>query len=361
MIKFIRGNYAGSLEELSGRKFVREEYYSKICLIKLINLFKLEKMKSFHHEIKFCLRELAPYGPNRLVWPRSLNHIILGNQWDPFSLGGRGFEIWFKAGMYLQRDVLLEGAFRQLSEESEEDLSLQELITIHHYRQRRYENAFMEAQRLTGTNVHNILGRMYWAGGNLKKAWAHFKKAVEYREDSLNALEYLPSLAWILNYWSEGIAFLTQLGNLRALSSEEAALLSAFHIQEGNWESARRGLNLLKKNFSKELPLKGLLMGSYISLRLKDGDSFVPYALRSCLAGEGLNCWLLLQQLGQKDFESLVDRDEMIFAEDTPDIEQYRQEVEITPLREKIFVRSKDIRELDRREFSSKRSPSREP
>ena len=353
MIKFVRGDYGGSLRELSWRNFTIEQYYPRVCQLKLINLFKTGKVKQFHQETKGCLSELAPFSSNELIWIKSLYHMTHAQDTvqDPFSLGRIGFEIWFKAGMYLQRNELLEKTFLQWDIPKEEKPSMRELLSLHHYRQRRYGKAFLWAQKLSNNNAHNILGRIHLASGNIKASWMHFNKAIGHRKDSLNALEYLPSLAWVLNHWREGRNFLARLAAIRELTFEETALLSAFYIQEGDFQSARKGLSLLKRHFSKTLPLEGLLLGSYISLRLKDGDAMIPYALRACLLSEGISCWILLQQLGWMDFEGLTERNEKVFFKEEPDIEQYRKETEIIPLQEPVFILSKEIEELDRQEF----------
>ena len=339
MIKFVKGDYTGSLEELSWRNFTIEQYYPKICQLKMINLFKVGRIRQFQREVKSCFSELLPHAPDGLVWIRAIYNIVSAGSEvrDLFSLEGRGFEIWFKAGMYLQKDDLLERVFLQLNDPGQENPGLRELLALHHYRQRRYEKAFVEAQKLSVLNAHNMLGRMHWVGGNPVEAWKHFNKAVEFRSDSVNALEYLPRLAWVLNHWGEGTRFLTRLASVRELTIEENALLVAFHIRQGRFEAARKGLRLLERHFSGALPLEGLLMGSYVSLGLKDGEALMPHALRACLLSEGINCWILLQQMGREDFEELADRDELIFPGDEPDIERYRKEVDVVPLRGKDF------------------------
>ena len=350
-IDFLQGNYVGSLEELSSRKFFIEQYYTQICQLKLINLLKTDKRKEFKREVNICLSELSFDGQNN-IWVSSLKDIMFNRarEIEPFALGDREFTIWFKAGTYLQQNDLLERTFLQLVEPGREETSLRELLSLHHYRQGRYKKAFELAHNVDRLNTHNILGRIYMAGDNFEMAWKHFNEALKHRKDSINALEYASSLAWILNRWKEGKNHLIRLGELRKLELEEVALLTAFTIQEGQFKAARKGLDILKKRFVKKLPLEGLLMGSYISLRLKDAEAMIPYALRACLLSEGISCWLLLQQLGWKDFEGLVDSNERIYSEEEIDIEQYRKPVDIVPLQEKILILSRDIEELDRRQ-----------
>ena len=348
IMDFIVGDYAGSLEELTFGKFFIEQYYLDICQLKVINLFKMGKREAFLRESKICWFQLASEGYGDTVWIESLKDMMFERKsWvDPFLLENRGLESWFKAGMFLQRDDLLEKTFVRLRQTGK-DPWLKELMALHHYRQGRYRKAFDAAYNIEGVNARNILGRIYMAGDDFQGAWKSFNQAIRYRGDSHNALEYLPPLAWILNHWSEGRKFLLKLGAIRKLELEEVALLAAFNIQEGRFKVAKRVLALMEKRFAKALPLEGLLMGSYISLRLKNLEAMLPYALKSCLLSEGINCWMLLQQITWKDFGGLIERNERIFAEGVPDIDQYREPVAIVPLQEKRLILSKDIEELD--------------
>ena len=386
LIAHIRGDYAKGLRELSWRKFSIQQYYTEICQLKVIHLWKTgrgwqeprmptpresgawflpnyprpaqERVpkrlgRQFDWESNICLSELSRFSSNGMLWFQALRNMAgrQATQIDPLVFGDRGGEVWLKAGLYLQRGDLVEKLISHLSRPEDENSFMKELVALHHYRMGRYRKAFKWAAKTSGVNASNILGRVFLAGGDFKSAWKHFKEAVEIRSDSLNALEYLPSLAWILNHWREGREFLLRLAQLRQLTSEELALLSAFYIQEGKLENARRSMGMLRNRFDNALPMEALLIGGYISLR--QGEEIVPYVLPACLQGEGIHCWILLQRLNGYPFKGLPLREELLFGEDgEPDIDAYRQKVEINPLKEKIYILSKDIEELDHRIFN---------
>ena len=353
-IAHIKGDYTKEFKELSWWKFNIENYYHQVCQLKLISLWKMGELREFEREADICFSAVSGFSPSEMLWFQSL--LFMGKKsLDPFLFGERGPEIWLKAGIYLQHDKMVEKTLLQFSNPEDESPSTRELIALHHYRQGDYKKAFEWAAKTSGVNASNILGRVYLAGGDFKSSWKHFNKALEIRKDSLHALEYLPSLAWILGHWKKGREFLLRLSRLRRLTVEELTLLSAFTIQEGNFESARRVLGMLEGRFENTLPMEGLLMGGYISLM--NGDDLTLYAVPACLESEGVYCWLLQQQLNWDDFEGLPRREELIFGELEPDIDGYREKVEIRPLEEKIIVLSKDIEELDRRELKEESEP----
>ena len=362
IIYFIQGKYKNSIKQLSLNRNQIEEN-SQVCLLKLINYMALNDLQNLNKEKELCLAQLLPSSKNELLWPDTMiklkNKDIDGISKNLLIDANTIFrddelaKLWFKTGLYLNREKNLLGLISELTESSYQSKKLREIIAFIYLRHNDENKALAFIDDIDTANSENIKGNLRLKNKEYELAFGHFRLALSKKQDSNNALERAIPLAWILGQWSDGLTMLSNISNPVIDKRNTHALKIAFLIRENKLIEARNEIIVLKNAFFGEPPFEVAIMDSYVDLLLGknqsnyDGRKTDELTEKSCRSFDGMSCWISMQLIQWDNLGKTVKRDEPIYQDKEMTIDSLKMKKLISPLDEIKAIDQADIEELD--------------
>lgn len=356
-IAFIEGDYERTLEILDRPHFRAVENFKEICLLKVLTGMIKEYDKNLENEISYCSTITASHSTNEQYW---FNNLISLKKKDFKNIKGMRLEdiqyilsdpqmvrIWMKTGIYLNREGLIQRHLVDIPSSVYRSKRTRELIGFFHYRMvtlirpKTLSKILRPPMQKISVGTSNLKEKKY------ELAFGHFKLALAKKANSLNALERAIPLAWVLEQWRDGLELIGRLVNESINPRKKDALESVFHIRMDNYALAERKLRVLDSEYQGQPPLEVGIMRSYVALRRNDPTTLYLTSKNACRRFDGLNCWLLHQQIIWENIGKTIERDDTILGERTFEISALKEGQEITPIMENVYIDQKDIEELD--------------
>ena len=355
IIAFIEEDYLQSLNFLDDYRLSASDTYPQICLLKILNMLITRQTKNIEKEFASCNVATDQYSKNDQLWLQLMNQIHHKERFTSVSYGhghymnadNEKIKIWLKSALFTNQEDKIKPLLNNFHESIYHSKSIRELIGMIHYRTGNPQLAQEFIDDINSVNAENIKGNINLEKKEYELAFGHFKLALQHKENSQNALERSIPLAWMLEQWNDGIDFLERIVTNDDNEKQLLTLETAFNIRQKKYLQAHKQLLLLQYLFKGKLPKEVLLMSSYISTVLAQKQDSQLYAYEACRKFDGLNCWLLGQNLIWDNFGKTIMRNEKTLGDNNIDIAQLKTAGAITPLEEKTIINQKDIEELD--------------
>ena len=356
LIFFLEKKYSSSLSILRDKIFTPFFRFREVCHQKLLAMIMAREMETFWAEFDRCSqanRGMEKGGP---LWMRSFRSIMGVNldEGEPLNFSDNETTmIQFKSLLYFDREKIIADKITEIPPESYEYLRFRELLAFVYYRTDNLPLALTLLEGLDSANADNIRGNMALEKKDYEKAFGHFKKALEKKPHSLNALDRIIPTAWILGRWQEGINLLKLLPEEYGHRERRLAIESAFLIKLGKFQQAEENMVSVKNAFKRNagisdnphLPKEIPIMLSYLALVMGDKRDLLENSHVACKNFNAFNCWLIYQQLLWEDLTRTLERSGSLHG--AFDIEDLKKKEPVTPLQEEILVHQEDIEKLD--------------
>lgn len=306
LIDFLEEKYSSSLTKLNHKVFFHKDYYKQICLLKILNLIKLDKKEKLVFEKTQC--QLA-IGQNDLENPFWLNFAVdleiskekTSNLIKNVAQTSRGsytileLRNWFKAALISQNQDYFLDSIPNLPTGAYFSPQMRELIGHTFFRAQKYKQARDFLEDLSSPNALNLQGNIYLQEDHINAAYEVFKKALIKKRNSLNAMKRILPLSWSLEKPILGNQVLSQIPVPKKLKPHKNLLRSAFLLKQGRNQKAHKTLQDLSGLFSTQLPQDFLSLMLFSSIEKSDQESFLNYSRKGCQKMDGVSCWLEIQ------------------------------------------------------------------
>lgn len=357
---FLNEKYEESLKILQEPYFNISGYYKEICLLKVINMAML-KDPNLSKESRSCESVLDRYSRTELYWYTTIINIILkNNRAVKGSLlsdlqyilhSDELTKLWIKLALYIKREDMVIANTAIIPQARFQNKEIRELLGLLYYRKGNNELAQNFIEDLKGPNSDNIRGNIYLQQKKYEIAYGHFKLALNKKYNSLNSLERIIPISWLIEKWEDGEKHLYSYISNDVDPIKKEILKTAFIIKQKKYEKADDNLQYLlqKKNLQRNLNV--LQMKTYTSLILDTPNELYESSVKACQLSDGLACWLRLQQLTWENISKTIKRPAPTIAKKITIEDLKTQKDSTTPLDEKIYINQKDIDELDEKDI----------
>jgi len=359
---FVKGEYEKSLDYLKDKRLGFTNHYPQICLMRVINLLALSKIKEAESEYNVCNPMTMIYSPSGHLWTDYMMELanIHTKTLEKTSLKTtplKSIEIvrtsdemirtWLKMGIFLNKENELIDEFKNIPEDSYRSQKVRELMGFIYYRVGNNEKAFSFIEDIQTANAENIKGNINLEKKEFELAFGHFKLALRHKENSTNAIERAIPLSWLLEQWEDGVELVTKLRDSKVDERNKLTLDTAFQIRLKHFERAERQLKTLRELFNNKPPREIIQMESFIATMLSRKNSIERYTTEACRKQDGLNCYILMQTLIWDDLGKLAMRPERTYPENDLSIQELKTKAESNPIKDDLIVDQRDIEELD--------------
>lgn len=357
LIEFVEDNHEESLRLINIEKFFDERFYPNICQLKLLNMLALPPVKEIKEELAYCRRKTNQYSDTDLMWLENIINFKLGNK---KLLQGQELEkfqyilndvdtirVWLKIGLYLNKESIIKKYLSSIPKEFYEYNSIRELIGLIHYRTGNYDLAQSFIEDLSSPNAENIRGNIKLKNKEYELAFGHFKLALQQKKNSMNSLERILSLSWVLEQWQDGLESLENLTGNLIDQDKKRIMRTAYMMFLGKFEYADRNLHLLEKAFPNEKPYEMQLTRGFYGLSTGNKDRFFDGNESACKDFDGLSCWWLMKSFDFQYLNKTLEREETITDSLEINLTKLKTQRFKTPLNEINYIHQNDIEELD--------------
>jgi hypothetical protein len=356
IIYFLRGDYFKSVKVME-RIPDTLAHKRENCILMTMQYLVLDREEKLKTTLKNCISMTETNQENDFFWPELFSKLKLK---DPAVLNGKSINsfryslndnefirIWMKSAIYLNKEEIVIKLLKYLPKRAYSSPSIRELIGLIYYRTGSMEKSYSFVEDLNTPNAENIKGNINLQEKKYELAFGHFKLALNKKNNSLNALERVIPLAWILGLWDEGLSFIKYI-DYGVLKVEEVdALRLAFNIRKGDLRRSTKLMNLMQERFGEQTPLKIDLMSSYLSLLNFNQDMAHEFSHRACKKFDAINCFIKNSLLTWENFGKTINRDELVFSSVETTLEDLKSKKEIRPILEELKIDPSDIDELD--------------
>jgi hypothetical protein len=360
ILSFLEKDYTSSLKYLDKIRLNAHNHYREICLLRVANLMAMDKPKALDDEVKQCANATLNFSNQNQFWLTRLSDIKLKDQ---SLLKGKGIhnlrrllgeveyiKLWLKLALILNKENVVLSYIGKLPSKAFYSKKIRELIAFAYFRMNQKEKALEFIEDIDGPNADNIRGNISLREKKFELAYAHFQLALKKKKNSLNALERILPLTWILGQWDQGLKFLDRLENDKIDLKNKLTLEVAFLIRKGDFKKAQQLLNVLEKKYNSYLPYEVEMMKGFVALRNKKMRDLEVSSFKACQEFDGVSCWLSLQTLIWENVGQTIERNEPTFTFKDFSIDQLKSKQDSSPLKEAIYVDQSDINELDTQE-----------
>jgi tetratricopeptide (TPR) repeat protein len=365
LIAFVQDEYAKVIDILSDNRFFDVTTYPEICMLKVISYMALKRDPELRGEFATCRTALFNHSPNELQWPFTLYQAYKRerNILDATDLTQRvsyvsdkeSSIIWLKTALVTNREDKIAHLLSEIPGEAYQSHRVRELIGMLYYRLGNYPKAVEFIEDIHTPNAANIRGNIHYGRGEFELAWGHFKLALKYKEDSVNAIERALPLTWMLGQWNDGLDALSKLLNPNVDIKKKLALNTALQVKLNNFKRASRQMEQIKELYRGEIPQDASVMYAYIALRNEELDKFTKYSLQACKQGDGLSCWMTFANHYWENLPRTIKRtDSLIESKKLEAFKKLRSEEFTNVIDESVIIDEKDIIELDTQEIGLK-------
>ena len=370
-IEFIKGHYKQSNTILNSLKEndAREGgiFYKQTCILQILNSLALNDVENLQNLKKLCAANTATTSKNEQYWLDTIIklklHDIEGLKLNLFPDSNRNIsddemtKLWFKTGLYLNREADFLKLLTLLDEESYQSKRLGEIIAFMYLRDKKFEKALSFVNNIDSANAENIKGNINLLKNEYELAYGHFKLALQKKQDSINALERSLPLSWLLNQFETGLSILENpyLKNIEVRNKR--ALKISYLLKTKKFPEAEKELMILISEYNNIPPKEVFLMNSYLSIML--GATATRYDRRlseeisekACRAFDGLNCWIAFKLTQWDNIGKTIQRTDEVFGDKSVTLDSLKSPVVITPIKEDAYVDQNNIEELDSKDI----------
>ncbi len=358
IVNFIEGNYEDSINHLSKVNALRPMEYKQTCELLLLSLMAQEDSKGVKANYAKCSNELFDSSTNDLFWLTNMFYLY---QKDFKQLNSEliyasnrilkiedTIRLWLKFNLFLGRNKNSLDIVSTLPESAYESFQTRELIALMYLRQKDYTNALSFIEDINSVNAENIKGSIRVIEKAYELAFGHFKLALQKKPDSINALEKSIPLSWLLGQWEDGRSMLTNVtdANLQDSRSKNA-LDTAFLLRLKKFKESKRNLLFLRNDFQNKPPSEILMMETYQALSESNSNDLEDRSEESCKSFDGMSCYIALQTMHWNNLGNQIKEDYPILQSPEYDVNQYKINSPVTPIKEQILIDQRDIEELD--------------
>lgn len=357
MIYFLEGNFRRSFQILDSQQFSTTTSYAKICHLKVLNMVILSNKVDLKQEWLKCRKITYGHEKNDGVWMDNIVKLKLNEKeyvsnnkihnLKSLGLDVESVKTYLKMALYLNMEDVVAPMIPALPVEFFYDDTVRELMGHFYYRTGKFATAFDFVEDLTSPNAENIKGNIYLTQNQYELAYAQFKLALRQKEDSMNAIERVIPLAWILKQWEEGISYNQRLHLIDINQNKRIAVETVFLIQLEKFEKALENLQKITLYSKYSQPHEVNQLYAYTALMTNDKTKAQAYSDLACKRLDGVNCWLLAQLNYWENFTYTAQRDEEVSNESIAQLDQLLAAKEDSPIEEDIYIDQRDIEELD--------------
>ncbi|MBL7665696.1 MAG: hypothetical protein JNM93_11235 [Bacteriovoracaceae bacterium] len=358
IVFFLEENYMESLKILSSPIFKTSENYKKICHLKVLNKVILNIKKDLFEDWNDCKGATMSESESDHLWFDALVKVKLNSSEDvtarPFeSLVSLDYSVertrvWLKLALYLNQFKFIRPYISQIPTEILSDEDVREAIGFLYFRENDLVKSYRFIEDLDGANVENIKGNFYLMQEKWDLAYAQYKLAIMKKSNSINALERLLPLTWLLEQWQEGEKLSEEMKfHAIGTQNERTTLKAAFLVQLDKFDEAREHLNAVIKRTEGAQELEVNQIYAYASLRKKQNEDYQRYSARACDQLDGLSCWVMIQSRFWDDLTQTVHLDQAVHEGSQAFIDNLTQTASLSAIEETLFVDQRDIEELD--------------
>ncbi len=352
LIYFIKGDLLKSYELLNHPLYYKLGYYKSVCMLKMASSMAVPFPKSLEYDWELCQNRTEQYSKNFQIWPETM--VLLktksykipegGNIREAISLmtNSEMTKIWLKMGLYTGKEKELLHMLHHIPEESYRSSQVKDLVALVYYRNQQTDMAWKFINDGISANAQNLKGNLLLNQRKYELAYGHFQLALKRKVNSINALERLIPLSWLLENWEQGLKFTSHLYGTTIKKHYIWALEAAFNIKAGKFDEAKKNLSLLKSYFKNEPPPEVEVLKGFFSLLTFDNDQVESSAAELCKKNDGLSCWMQIQTLNWENIGATLSRSSEIIDENSDSfIEQLKSPKEIISIKEDIDLFNK--------------------
>jgi len=358
-IHFIDGNYSMAEAYLNSFELLKYPHFSKICVLNTLNKIVLNQLNKLEEHWLRCKTEnYKGLNLSASKWLETLIELKLrpriGMTQIPFKkvnfsqLSNTELRTLLKMAMYLNQEKLILDELDRFEVEQLKDIEVRELLGQILFRSGLFAKAYEYIEDLKTPNAESMKGNLYILREKYELAYAQFKLALDKKINSVNAMDRLLPLAWILKDWQYGGELSQSTIVPPNKFIEKLTLLAAFHLQAGD---LKKSLNVIEKIYEKSKKGEALdvtQMATFLGLMLSNSKMMLKNAEISCHHLDVNNCWLLLQSHHWENLSMLVKKEGEIKHKNI--IDELKEKDISNPIEEKIYINQKDIEELDEKD-----------
>ncbi len=358
LIHFIKDEFKKSLKYLEYPLFLKNDYYKHICNLRLINHLALFNDQSFLSEAPKCLELNSKNLGGGSLWIRTLVSLkdpnIEFNRETILTLEDVQsstpiLRSWFKLGFYLQLEEEMLPLVKKIPSKSLLSKSFREILAMIYYRTGNDKKALSFIEGIETPNSENIRGNIKLKENKIELAYGFFNLALIKKPNSINSLERVLPLAWLLERWEEGIKMLWYYKIFKKDWRKQMTLNTAFKIRLKEYRQAKDQIRILESSFDTNLPREIGLIKSYLAfIEERYLDAFNA-SFKECNRLDGINCWYLMESLNWPKLSQTAKRDEVIM--ETPSIDDLKLVDNDKSLDEDVFILQSDLEELDSKDI----------
>jgi hypothetical protein len=359
---FTLGDFNKTLSYLDRQEFLTYENYHKICILRIASMLHLKKNKNLKFEMNRCQNENARFTTTQYRWFKYLTDEFFESTTDDGRLKEKFYSkkvfatkkfrktdetrTWLKYVLLFDLEELAAEYIHFLPDKSFQDDVIRTLMGYVLFAAGKEDNAKNFVEDLTNSNASYLKAILETKKKEYKTALAHSQAAHKRRPYSINNVQLMTALAWANQKWKISRHTLSKVIPPEIYSREQKLLTTALLVQEDNFYRAQREIEELFFLYNKKMPFEALVVESFIYLTIQDAR-WKKSSDSACLRFDGMNCWLHLQSLIWEDYPKVVNEmgAEKLKVIDT--IKKLTTKKTLPKIRESIFIRQRDILELD--------------
>lgn len=272
----------------------------RLCPLKVINLLELNQMDQAQAQWISC-KETAGL---HIAPQDALEHF---EWWDLILLSGdinygaisfqnltaNSLERILKRALYRDEHQLLLKQIDRLPDQVLGHAPLRELMAILYFKELNLKRAYQLMEGLDSSNIRNLRGALYTGAGQLEKAYIEHKLALSKKNNSLNALQSLIPLAFLLKEYQEGEKLSQMLLALCDNCADYRPWKILFTAKNADYARALELLKLHDRQKASLLPDPGLEgLRTLLLARTSNKRQAKTLALELCSQGRALFCWV---------------------------------------------------------------------
>lgn len=358
LIAFIKENFEKSYQLLSHPYFKQNKTAMKeVCVLQSFNMLTLKKYKNLMSYFGMCKILQKKYVSNNFFWGFDTISLVLEKKrilsGDFMKVRPEAFynidflRSWLKEGLYYNQEKEIIKFIAKIPKKSYKVKEIRELLALTFYRTGNLEMSKQFIENIHTPNAENIRGNIYMKENKPELAFGHFKLALKYKKNSLNAIERLIPLAWQLKQYGEAVNILNSYHakKIKPIKKETLLVSHLIHLEE--YDNAEEKLSELEKVHTHRMPHILNLMAMYTKLMKQNKIEMQKYANITCQEYDGLSCWLLIQSQIWNDITAFINDKKSIAPNARYELDQLQKVSKIEPIKEPIVIHQEEIEELD--------------
>lgn len=353
---FIIGDYKSTYALLQDPHFSETENYKQICVLKIASNLSAKNFDDVKIDIDKCQRLNEDLSSTDFIWFEYLT-TKFENQFDEVKFKekinklGRfeGIDYtrsWLKFSLLFNHSNFVTENLDKLPEKAFQNDILRTLLAINLYRAKNKKSAKDFIEDINNTNASYLKSLLSISDNEAKTAYAHLKTSLSRRPYSIMANQLMSALSFETKNYEDGRKALSMLIPIEKYRREKSLLLTSFLVHEENFIRANYEIEKVFYEYNKKMPFEGLMLQSYIYFKTNN-QKWIATSDEACLRYDGVSCWLHAQSNVWSDYDKKLETIEATPFKVSDFIEEITQEKVHSPVQERIFIRQRDIIELD--------------